>query len=130
MLRTWRLKSTPRRANRISLQARPDVFREWSQLCPERPTSLPFFSSQLETEMNEKLHDTLQQLLQFRATKSESDRALRLKDNIAKLKKVFSGMPRSSYSHVHHAMLIGSGQAYTVEYTTSADPLSADTIPL
>jgi hypothetical protein len=80
--------------------------------------------------MNEKLHDTLQQLLQFRATKSESDRALRLKDNIAKLKKVFSGMPRSFYSHVHHAMLIGSGQAYTVEYTTSADPLSADTIPL
>jgi structural maintenance of chromosome 1 len=48
--------------------------------------------SQLETEVNEKLHDTLQQLLQFRATKSESDRALRLKDNIAKLKKVFSGV--------------------------------------
>lgn len=48
--------------------------------------------SQLETEVNEKLHDTLQQLLQFRATKSESDRALRLKENISKLKKVFSGV--------------------------------------
>jgi hypothetical protein len=67
-------------------------------------SSYPSLDSQLETEINEKLHDTLQQLLQFRATKSESDRALRLKDNIAKLKKVFNGERRRLFptSVTHH----------------------------
>ncbi len=44
-----------------------------------------------ETEVNEKLQDTMQKLLQTGVDKRETDREAKLKETLASLKRIFPG---------------------------------------
>lgn len=52
--------------------------------------------SKQETEINERLQDTLNKLLQAGVDKQESQREARLKETLATLKRVFPGEPASA----------------------------------
>ena len=54
---------------------------------------------QKETEINERLQDTFNKLLQAGVDKQESQREARLKETLSSLKRVFPGMPLTVNVH-------------------------------
>lgn len=52
--------------------------------------------SQMETELNEKLRDCWEKLLQTDADRRESEREVKLKETLTSLQRIFPGMSSGS----------------------------------
>ena len=59
-----------------------------------------FYERQLERELNEKLAETHEKLLQAGVDKKESERDARLKETLSNLQRIFPGM---SFYHPREA---------------------------
>lgn len=81
----------------------------------------------METELNEKLQDAYNKLLQAKVDRRESDREVKLKEALANLRKVFPGTLSNT------SLLIRSDQsvqqASMAASLISASPLRKSTMP-